>query len=88
MDEWKLSTTETTKCYTLDTEIERQNVHICVIVDLLVKSGDNASITIETPHETRCRTDEVRPDDKWAFGFFLCSVKTMADALCKIDVDY
>ena len=72
-------------CYTLDDV--KQKVHISVIVDLSVKSGDNCTISIETPNETRYRMKEVRTDDAFVFDIFLSEVKKEADALLGVAID-
>ena len=85
-NDFTLRTTETMMCYTLDDV--RQKIHISVIVDLSIKSGDNCTISIETPNETRYRMKQVRTDDAFVFDIFLSEVKKEADALLGVDVDY
>lgn len=84
-NDFTLRTTETMMCYTLDDV--KQKVHISVIVDLSVKSGDNCTISIETPNETRYRMKEVRTDDAFVFDIFLSEVKKEADALSGVEID-
>ena len=72
-------------CYTLDDV--RQKIHISVIVDLSVKDGENCSIAIETPNETRYRMKQVRTDDAFIFDIFLSEVKKEADALLGVEID-
>ena len=84
-NDFTLRTTETMMCYTLDDV--KQKIHISVIVDLSVKSGDNCTISIETPNETRYRMKQVRTDDAFVFDIFLSEVKKEADALSGVDVD-
>ena len=84
-NDFTLRTTETMMCYTLDDV--KQKVHISVIVDLSVKSGDNCTISIETPNETRYRMKEVRTDDAFVFDIFLSEVKKEADALLGVAID-
>ena len=84
-NDFTLRTTETMMCYTLDDT--KQKVHISVIVDLSVKSGDNCTISIETPNETRYRMKEVRTDDAFVFDIFLSEVKKEADALLGVEID-
>ena len=84
-NDFTLRTTETMMCYTLDDV--RQKIHISVIVDLSVKSGDNCTISIETPNETRYRMKQVRTDDAFVFDIFLSEVKKEADALLGVEID-
>ena len=84
-NDFTLRTTETMMCYTLDDV--KQKVHISVIVDLSVKSGDNCTISIETPNETRYRMKQVRTDDAFVFDIFLSEVKKEADALLGVEID-
>ena len=84
-NDFTLRTTETMMCYTLDDT--KQKVHISVIVDLSVKSGDNCTISIETPNETRYRMKQVRTDDAFIFDIFLSEVKKEADALLGVEID-
>ena len=84
-NDFTLRTTETMMCYTLDDA--KQKAHISVIVDLSVKSGDNCTISIETPNETRYRMKEVRTDDAFVFDIFLSEVKKEADALLGVEID-
>ena len=84
-DDFTLRTTETMMCYTLD-DVKRK-IHISVIVDLSVKSGDNCTISIETANETRYRMKQVRTDDAIIFDIFLCEVKKEALALSGVEID-
>ena len=84
-NDFTLRTTETMMCYTLDDV--RQKIHISVIVDLSVKDGENCSIAIETPNETRYRMKQVRTDDAFIFDIFLSEVKKEADALLGVEID-
>lgn len=84
-DDYTLRTTETMMCYTLD-DVKRR-IHISVIVDLSVKSGDNCTISIETANETRYRMKRVRTDDAIIFDIFLCEVKKEALALSGVEID-
>ena len=84
-NDFTLRTTETMMCYTLDDV--KQKVHISVIVDLSVKGGDNCTISIETPNETRYRMKQVRTDDAFVFDIFLSEVKKEADALSGVEID-
>ena len=84
-DDYTLRTTETMMCYTLD-DVKRK-IHISVIVDLSVKSGDNCTISIETANETRYRMKRVRTDDAFLFDIFLSEVKKEADALSGVEID-
>ena len=84
-DDFTLRTTETMMCYTLD-DVKRK-IHISVIVDLSVKSGDNCTISIETAKETRYRMKRVRTDDAIIFDIFLSEVKKEADALSGVEID-
>lgn len=84
-NDFTLRTTETMMCYTLDDV--KQKIHISVIVDLSVKSGDNCTISIETPNETRYRMKQVRTDDAFVFDIFLSEVKKEADALLGVEID-
>ena len=84
-DDFTLRTTETMLCYTLD-DIKRK-IHISVIVDLSVKSGNNCTISIETANETRYRMKRVRTDDAFIFDIFLSEVKKEADALSGVEID-
>ena len=83
--DYSLRTTETMMCYTLD-DVKRK-IHISVIVDLSVKSGDNCTISIETANETRYRMKQVRTDDAIIFDIFLCEVKKEALALSGVEID-
>lgn len=83
--DYTLRTTETMMHYTHD-DIER-NIHISVIVDLSVKSGNNCTISIETANETRYRMKQVRTDDAIIFDIFLSEVKKEADALSGVEID-
>lgn len=85
-DDYTLRTTETMMCYTLDNA--KRKIHISVIVDLSVKSGENCTISIETANETRYRMKRVRTDDAFVFDIFLSEVKKEAEALSGVDVDY
>lgn len=84
-DDYTLRTTETMMCYTLDDD--KRKIHISVIVDLSVKSGENCSIAIETANETRYRMKRVRTDDAIIFDIFLCEVKKEALALSGVEID-
>ena len=84
-DDYTLRTTETMLCYTLDDP--KRKIHISVIVDLSVKSGDNCTISIETANETRYRMKRVRTDDAFIFDIFLSEVKKEADALSGVEID-
>lgn len=84
-DDYTLRTTETMMCYTLDAP--KQKIHISVIVDLSVKSGENCSISIETQNETRYRMKRVRTDDAFIFDIFLSEVKKEAEALSGVEID-
>ena len=84
-NDFTLRTTETMMCYTLDDA--KRKIHISVIVDLSVKSGDNCTISIETPNETRYRMKQVRTDDAFVFDIFLSEVKKEADALSGVEID-
>lgn len=84
-DDYTLRTTETMMCYTLDDD--KRRIHISVIVDLSVKSGDNCTISIETANETRYRMKRVRTDDAIIFDIFLCEVKKEALALSGVEID-
>lgn len=84
--DYTLHTTETMMCYILD-DVKRK-IHISVIVDLSVKSGDNCTISIETANETRYRMKRVRTDDAIIFDIFLSEVQKEAEALSGVDVDY
>lgn len=84
-NDYTLRTTETMMCYTLD-DVKRK-IHISVIVDLSVKSGDNCTISIETANETRYRMKQVRTDDAFIFDIFLCEVKKEALALSGVEID-
>lgn len=83
--DYTLHTTETMMCYTLDDT--KRKIHISVIVDLSVKSGDNCTISIETANETRYRMKRVRTDDAIIFDIFLCEVKKEALALSGVEID-
>ena len=83
--DYTLRTTETMMSYTLD-DVKRK-IHISVIVDLSVKSGDNCTIAIETANETRYRMKRVRTDDAFVFDIFLSEVKKEADALSGVEID-
>lgn len=83
-DDYTLRTTETMMCYTLDDD--KRKIHISVIVDLSVKSGENCSIAIETANETRYRMKRVRTDDAIIFDIFLCEVKKEALALSGVEI--
>ena len=83
--DYTLRTTETMLCYTLDDA--KRKIHISVIVDLSVKSGENCSIAIETANETRYRMKSVRTDDAYVFDIFLSEVKKEADALSGVEID-
>ena len=83
--DYTLRTTETMMCYTLDDA--NRKIHISVIVDLSVKTGENCSITIETANETRYRMKRVRTDDAIIFDIFLSEVKKEADALSGVEID-
>lgn len=83
--DYTLHTTETMMYYTLD-DIKRK-IHISVIVDLSVKSGNNCTISIETASETRYRMKRVRTDDAIIFDIFLSEVKKEADALSGVEID-
>ena len=84
-DDYTLRTTETMMCYTFDDA--KRKIHISVIVDLSVKTGENCSITIETANETRYRMKRVRTDDAFVFDIFLTEVKKEADALSGVEID-
>ena len=84
-DDYTLRTTETMMCYTLDDA--KRRIHISVIVDLSVKTGENCSIAIETANETRYRMKRVRTDDAFVFDIFLSEVKKEADALSGVEID-
>ena len=84
-DDYTLRTTETMLCYTLDDS--KRKIHISVIVDLSVKSGDNCTISIETANETRYRMKRVRTDDAFIFDIFLSEVKKEAEALSGVEID-
>lgn len=83
--DYTLRTTDTMMCYTLDDA--KRKIHISVIVDLSVKSGENCTISIETANETRYRMKRVRTDDAIIFDIFLCEVKKEADALSGVEID-
>lgn len=84
-DDYTLRTTETMMCYTLDDD--KKKIHISVIVDLSVKSGENCTISIETANETRYRMKQVRTDDAFIFDIFLSEVKKEAEALSGVEID-
>ena len=83
--DYTLHTTETKLCYTLDDA--KRRIHISVIVDLSVNTGENCSIAIETANETRYRMKRVRTDDAIIFDIFLSEVKKEADALSGVEID-
>lgn len=83
--DYTLRTTETMMCYTLNDV--KKKIHISVIVDLSVKSGDNCTISIETAKETRYRMKQVRTDDAIIFDIFLSEVKKEAEALSGVEID-
>ena len=84
-DDYTLHTTETMMCYILDDA--KRKIHISVIVDLSVKTGENCSIAIETANETRYRMKRVRTDDAFVFDIFLSEVKKEADALSGVEIE-
>ena len=84
-DDYTLRTTETMMCYTLDNP--KRKIHISVIVDLSIKSGNNCTISIETANETRYRMKQVRTDDAFIFDIFLTEVKKEAEALSGVEID-
>ena len=83
-DDYTLRTTQTMMCYTLDDA--KRKIHLSVIVDLSVTSGDTCSIAIETAHETPSRLKRVRTDDAIIFDIFLCEVKKEALALSGVEI--